>query len=126
MAPSENQQKLIECLYPILTVSDLKATLAYFEQTLGFQKDWTTETLGQVSREGFGIMLNQGRILQPQEIWIGVELLEPFYAEFVQKGAVFAQEPLNHPWAFDMKVRIPDGHILWFGAGPKPDEPIAA
>lgn len=126
MAPSENQQNQIECLYPILTVSDLRATLTYFVEVLSFQEDWATETLGQVSREGFGIMLSQNAAVHPQEIWVGVERLEPFYAEFVQMRVTFEQEPQNHPWAFDMKIKIPDGHILWFGAGPKSDEPMAA
>lgn len=129
MTHSEQQPNLIECLYPILDVTSLQTSLSYYVNVLGFREDWSTGTLAQVSREGFGIMLNERtsahpQEIWPQEIWIGVERLEPFYEEFVGNGAQIAQEPANHPWAYDMKVQDPDGHLLWIGAGPKSDEPF--
>ena len=125
MTNTDMHKNQIECLYPILVVKDLQASLTYYRQTLGFKEDWSTETLAQVSRDSFGIMLNQSAAVHPQEIWIGVELLEPFYEEYTERGAIIAQEPTNHPWAYDMKIQDPDGHILWFGAGPKADEPFS-
>lgn len=113
----------LECLYPILNVNHLQQSLAYYIDTLGFQEDWSTETLAQVSREKFGIMLRQEAPVYPQEIWIGVEQLEPLHTEYLQSGAIIAQEPTNHPWAYDMKIRDLDSHLLWIGAGPKEDEP---
>ena len=118
-----NRERMIECLYPILNVSDIKASITYYTKVLGFKKDWAMDTMAQVSREHYGIMFNQNTQPQPQEIWIGVEMLEPFYAEYVEQGATIAQEPTNHSWAYDMKIKDPDGHLLWFGAGPKPELP---
>lgn len=123
MTDSENPNNQIECLYPILVVSSLKESLAWYSEVIGFKQDWSTGSLAQVSREGFGIMLDQGPPVHPQEVWIGVELLEPLYEEFKTNGATIAQEPQNHSWAFDMKIKDPDGHILWLGAGPKEDQP---
>lgn len=122
-AIQENQKAQIECLYPILDVKNIQASLAYYTKTLGFKEDWSAGTLAQVSREKYGIMLNQCAQVQPQEIWIGVEALEPFYEEYVKSGAIIHQEPINHSWAYDMKIKDPDGHHLWIGAGSKPDEP---
>ena len=118
-----NQNVQIECLYPILNVEDLQASLAYYTKILGFKEDWSLDTLAQVSRETYGIMLNKSTETHPQEIWIGVEALEPFYEEFTDNGALFDQQPANHPWAYDMKVKDLDGHLLWFGAGSKSDMP---
>jgi predicted lactoylglutathione lyase len=122
-AVQKNQKAQIECLYPILKVKNLPASLAYYTKTLGFKEDWSVAHLAQVSRENFGIMLNQSSQVHPQEIWIGVERLEPFYEEYLQRGAVIHQEPTNHSWAYDMKIKDPDGHLLWIGSGPKSDEP---
>ena len=119
----KSQDTLIECLFPILNVADVQVSLTYYIETLGFQKDWSTDTLAQVSREGYGIMFNQSTQIHPQEVWIGVEQLEPLYEAFTNQGALIHQEPMNHTWAYDMKVQDPDGHLLWFGAGPKTDMP---
>ena len=124
MTHIKNQSKLIECLFPILNVRSVAESLAYYGKTFGFEEDWSTGTLAQVSRDGFGIMLDESDSVHPQQVWIGVELLEPLYEEFVKSGATFAQEPQNHPWAYDMKIKDPDEHLLWFGAGPKSDKPF--
>lgn len=119
---SGNHPSQIECVYPVLKVNNLLASIAYYTQVLGFKEDWAIDTMAQVSRENYGIMFNQSEQIQPQEVWIGVERLEPFYEEFGQAGAIISQEPTNHRWAYDMKVQDPDGHCLWFGAGPKSDQ----
>ena len=118
------QEKLFQCLFPILNVVNVPDSLAYYIQTLGFKEDWSIGTMAQVSRDGFGIMLNQEEVVHPQEVWIGVRKLEPLHEEFLKSGVLFSQEPQNHPWAYDMKVSDPDGHSLWFGAGPKDDQPF--
>jgi hypothetical protein len=52
-------------------------------------------------------------------LWIGVEDIEPLFAEYSAKGVKFRELPTNYPWAYEMKIEDPDGHVLRFGSEPK-------
>jgi hypothetical protein len=34
-------------------------------------------------------------------------------------GIEILLEPRNMPWAYEMKIADPDGHVLWLGTEPK-------
>ena len=59
-------------------------------------------------------------------VWIGVEDVATLYEEYQASGANIRQPPENFPWAYEMKVEDPDGHVLRFGSEPRPDLPFAA
>jgi catechol 2,3-dioxygenase-like lactoylglutathione lyase family enzyme len=113
----------VECIVPILRVSSLPASLRYYREILGFQVDWTDpegSDMASVSRSGHAIMLCQNAQGQPGTwLWIGVEDIEPLSAEYQRKGVEFLQEPTARPWAYEMQVIDPDGHILRFGSEPR-------
>jgi catechol 2,3-dioxygenase-like lactoylglutathione lyase family enzyme len=113
----------VECIVPILRVSSLSASLRYYREILGFQVDWTDpegSDMASVSRGGHAIMLCQNAQGQPGTwLWIGVEDIEPLFAEYQRKGVEFLQEPTARPWAYEMQVIDPDGHILRFGSEPR-------
>jgi len=113
----------VECIVPILRVADLPASLRYYREILGFQSDWGDEDgsqMASVSRSGQAIMLCQGAQGHAGTwIWIGVEDVDPLFAEFRSKGARFLQAPTSRPWAYEMQVVDPDGHILRFGSEPR-------
>ncbi len=118
---SEEAAKVqVECIVPILRVSSLAASLQYYREILGFQVDWTDpegSDMASVSRGGHAIMLCQGAQGQPGTwLWIGVEDIEPLFTEFQRRGVEFLQEPTARPWAYEMQVIDPDGHILRFGS----------
>jgi uncharacterized glyoxalase superfamily protein PhnB len=50
---------------------------------------------------------------------VGVEDVEALYREYEQKGATILHPPEHFPWACEMKVGDPDGHVLRFGSDPK-------
>jgi hypothetical protein len=52
-------------------------------------------------------------------VWIGVEDVGLLYEEYKRKGANVLQAPENYPWAFEMRITDPDGHVLRFGSEPK-------
>jgi catechol 2,3-dioxygenase-like lactoylglutathione lyase family enzyme len=35
--------------------------------------------------------------------------------------ARFQELPTRYPWAYEMRVQDPDGHVLRFGSEPRPD-----
>lgn len=105
------------------SVDSLPASIRYYVDVLGFKVDWGDEDvsdMASVSRDGHAIMLCRRSQGQPgMWIWIGVEDIEPLFEQYSAKGAKFRQKPTNHPWAYEMQVEDPDGHVLRFGSEPK-------
>ena len=111
-----------ECVIPILSVRSLSTSLDYYVEVLGFRKDWDSHTMASVSRDGCSLMLCEGEQGQPGTwVWLGVEDIEPLYAEYQKRGARIRMEPTNYAWAYEMRIEDPDGHVLRFGSEPLPD-----
>jgi predicted enzyme related to lactoylglutathione lyase len=115
----------VECIVPILRVGSLPASIRYYVKVLGFAVDWGDEAgseMASVSRDGHSIMLCQNQQGHPGTwVWIGVDDIEPLFEEFRARGARFLQHPVNRPWAYEMQVEDPDGHVLRFGSEPRAD-----
>jgi catechol 2,3-dioxygenase-like lactoylglutathione lyase family enzyme len=117
-----------ECIVPILSVRSLQASIRYYVDVLGFKVDWggdDASIMASVSRDGRAIMLCQGEQGQPGTwVWIGVENIEPLFEQYSARGVKFRLEPTNYPWAYEMQIEDPDGHVLRFGSEPRTDQPI--
>jgi catechol 2,3-dioxygenase-like lactoylglutathione lyase family enzyme len=111
---------------PILRVSDMSRSVRYYVDVLGFKNaDWGGKDFTHVSRDNAGIYLCEGEQGQPGTwVWIGVENVTELYEEYVESGATICHAPENYSWAYEMKVKDPDGHILRFGSEPKQDMPF--
>jgi catechol 2,3-dioxygenase-like lactoylglutathione lyase family enzyme len=113
----------VECIVPILRVASLPASVRYYRDVLGFQLDWGDPEgaeMVSVSRSNHAIMLCQGGQGQPGTwIWIGVDDIDPLFAEYRTKGVQFLQAPTPRPWAYEMQLLDPDGHVLRFGSEPR-------
>ena len=110
---------------PILRVSDMNTSVAYYTERLGFRNaDWGNEWFTRVDRDGAGIFLCRGSQGNPATwLWIGVEDVRALHAEYTLKGVRLNHPPRNYPWALEMHVQDPDGHILRFGSDPMEDKP---
>jgi hypothetical protein len=111
---------------PILRVSDMNASVLYCTQVLGFvNAEWGSDDFTVVSRDGAAIYLCRGSQGQPGTwAWVGVEDVDALYREYLQSGARVRQPPHNYPWALEIHVEDPDGHVLRFGPEPLRDRPI--
>ena len=109
---------------PILRVADMSRSLKYYVDVLGFKNaEWGSNDFTCVSRDNADIYLCEGDQGNPGTwVWVGVEDVEALFAEYQQTGAQILQPPENFPWAFEMKVGDPDGHVLRFGSDPKSEE----
>ena len=111
---------------PILRVRSLAASLTYYVDILGFQSaEWGTKFFTMVSRDGADIYLCQGNQGAPGTwVWIGVEDVAVLYEEYQANGAKIRLRPGNFPWAYEMHVEDPDGHVLRFGSERRTDLPL--
>ena len=115
----------VECIIPILRVENLAASLRCYVEVLSFAVDWGGEPgseMASVSRDGRPLMLCQGSQGQAGTwVWIGMEDILPLYRRASGRGAKIRQQPENRPWAYEMQVEDPDGHVLRFGSEPLPE-----
>ena len=114
----------IENINPILNVRDISASLDFYVNSLGFTNaDWGDENFTCVTRDGRSIYLCRNGQGNPGTwIWVGFGgNIFDLYEEFKSKGIVIHQPPVSHPWAMEMLVQDPDGHVLRFGTDPEPN-----
>ena len=109
----------VECVVPILRVARLEASIAYYVERLGFRVDWRAGAMASVSRDGKAIMLCEGAQGNPGTwVWIGVHDAAALHEELRRSGATIRRPPANFPWALELHVADPDGHVLRFGSEP--------
>jgi uncharacterized glyoxalase superfamily protein PhnB len=113
----------VECVIPILRVRSLAVSVEHYVSVLGFTVDWQEPgAMASVSRDGHAIMLCEGAQGNPGTwVWIGVEDVERLHEEYRAKRANIRMPPTDHPWAYEMRVEDPDGHVLRFGSEPRAD-----
>lgn len=128
----------IERVTPILNVSDIQESFAWFEK-LGWQKSWDwgdPPDFGGVCSGDFEIYLCEnaqgGRGKGPAKITFGpdgdeggdkgawimiaVEDVEAVYQRCLAQGLEITWPPTDMPWNMrEMHVRHPDGHVLRIG-----------
>jgi predicted enzyme related to lactoylglutathione lyase len=106
---------------PILSVGDMTRSLQYYVDILGFSNaTWGSDDFTCVTRDGANIYLCEGDQGNPGTwVWIGVDDVDALYEEYKASGARILRPPENFPWAREMKVGDPDGHVLRFGSDPK-------
>ena len=113
---------------PVLSVRDVKACAAFFQQKLGFEIDFLhglPPFYGAVSRDG--VCLHIRYVQQPffaqtaaQEkslICASIEVsnVQRLFEEFKARGVEFAQTLTKQAWGgTDFQVRDPDGNVISF------------
>jgi catechol 2,3-dioxygenase-like lactoylglutathione lyase family enzyme len=111
---------------PILRVTNMSASLHYYVDILGFRNaEWGSDDFTVVNRDGARIYLCcGGQGCSGTWAWIGVEDAQLLYDEYKAAGAKVRHSPRNYPWALEMHVEDPDGHVLRFGSDPLTDRPF--
>jgi len=108
------------CITPILNVKDIAASLDYYVNVLGFNKDWDwgePVSFASVSRDNVSIFFcADGQGAAGMWMSIMVEDVDALYTAYQAQGATIRQAPTNFPWGMrEMNVEDPDGHRLRFG-----------
>jgi catechol 2,3-dioxygenase-like lactoylglutathione lyase family enzyme len=113
---------------PILRVTDMEASVHYYVEVLGFRNaEWGSHDFTSVNRDRAGIYLCRGgQGCAGTWAWVGVEDAQLLYEEYLARGAKVRHAPRNYPWALELHVEDPDGHVLRFGSEPRTDRPFDA
>jgi uncharacterized glyoxalase superfamily protein PhnB len=105
---------------PILAVSDLGETLAYYENVLGFGNPWRWQggdDYGGIGRGGAWLMFDRNpdvaRHVRGHMVWLHVTGVDSIYAEHKRAGANIVMELANQPWGFrEYRVEDINGYHL--------------
>lgn len=111
-----------ESLVPILYSKDIRNSIAYYKDVLGFPDHWEWEdppTFGGVDWGEVRIFFcKDGQGSPGTWICINVENVDEYYNFIKGRGAAILSIPEDKPWFMrEMLVRDPDGHIIRFGHG---------
>jgi uncharacterized glyoxalase superfamily protein PhnB len=109
----------------VLAVPDLRRTTAYFEDALGFARDWNVGDDWQaLARDGVRVMLGRcPDAIPPADLgdhsyfaYVEVDDVDALHAEIAARGAMVRSAPKTQPWGRrEMAVATPDGHRIVFG-----------
>lgn len=107
---------------PILRVTNLDASLAYYVDRLGFTIEWRDAGVASVSRDKASLMLSEGDQGQAGTwVYVGVADADAVHRDLVDRGATIRLPPGNYPWgARELQVTDPDGHVLRMGSDAVP------
>jgi len=109
----------------VLAVPDLERSASYFRDALGFRLEWPEGSGWQlVSRGGVRVMMGHcPDAMAPSAMgdhsyfgYLNVENADALHNEFVSRGAIILQPPVDRPHGMrEFVVATPDGHRMMFG-----------
>ena len=122
MTQTEMQQKRIhfEGSQPILRVEDMKRSLRFYVDLLGFKNaDWGSENFTSVNRDTAGIYLCQGDQGRGGAwIWIGVNDAKQLHDQLKAHDVTIRMPLKNQSYALEFQIEDPDGNVIRFGSEP--------
>lgn len=123
---SDGDQLAFEGATPILRVADFEASVAYYEEALGFTLAWRDGRFGSVKRGNATIMLCEGsQGCAGTWLYLSVADADALHEEYLGRGAIIRHPPTNFPWGSrELHVFDPDGHVLRLGSEVRRGEPL--
>jgi len=108
---------------PEIPVDSLGAAASYYEQCLGFTRDWGAEGIGQVSRGSCRVFLTEqafrrqyGSIGGPVVIWLNLNSkseVDELHDAWNSQGARIVSRPESKPWNLhEFLAADPDGNLI--------------
>jgi predicted enzyme related to lactoylglutathione lyase len=117
----ENNRVRFECADPVLRVEDMKRSLHFYVDQLGFRNaPWGNNDFTNIQRDKAGIYLCRGdQGLGKAWVWVGVADCRKLHEEYTARGVTILMPPTNYSWALEMRVEDPDGNVLRLGSEPE-------
>ncbi len=114
--PSSNPEQFVQGA-PVLHVSDVVATAAFYRDVLGFTWDFGDETYAVVWRDNSAIHFVRGEA-SPKGVHLfqWVKDVDAYYREIVNRGGDVEQEPTDQPYGIrEFGLRDINGVGIVFG-----------
>jgi catechol 2,3-dioxygenase-like lactoylglutathione lyase family enzyme len=113
---------MIDSLVPILYSADIKRSIAYYTEVLGFKNSWIWDeppNFGGVDYDRVRIFFCKDARGHPGTwICINVDNVDEYYESIRDKGVNILSVAEDKPWFMpEMLVGDPDGHVIRFGHG---------
>ena len=105
---------------PILYSSDVRRSIQYYTEVLGFDRHWTwddTPSFGSVSKDHVQVFFCKDGQGHPGT-WMSIMVndIDGLHERIVSKGGEVVSPPENKEWGLrEMLVKDPDGHFIRFG-----------
>jgi ankyrin repeat protein len=120
-SPGEQGANRFLSAVPILNVRNVRASIDYYVEKLGFAKEWDwgdPPTFGCVWRDQVRIFLcHDAQGVRGVWISIFVQDVDALHQDYVRRGALIRQPPTNFEWGVrEMNVEDLDGHRLRVGS----------
>ena len=128
MVKKEHLNFRMENISPILYVTDMARSLAFYVDILGFKNaEWGDDNFTCVRKDNTGLYLcKDGQGSSGTWVWMGFDGdIHELHQKLKLESVTIKLPPTNFPWAYEMQVQDPDGHILRFGTDPNDKEPFA-
>ena len=110
------------CPRPIFGVANLRASIAYYRDVLGYKIDWEwgePADFASVTRSGTTIFIDQSDHPGGGALWVFAKQVDKLHDELRKRNAVIKMPPTNMPWGSrEMHILDKDGNLLRF-AGPE-------
>ena len=114
----------LQGLRSVLAVRDLRVSVSFYCEKLGFSIDFEVDGWCFLSRDGVQLMLGHC----PDEVpasqindhsyfaYIDVQDIDALHGEFLKNGLMLPSSPDSKPWGMrEFMVTTPDGHRIMFG-----------
>lgn len=109
------------CPRPIFGVKNLKTSLAYYRDVLGFKIDWEygePADFASVTRGQATVFLGEHRTGGGGQLWVFAKHVDRLHDELRKRKAIITMPPTDMPWGSrELHVVDRDGNLLRF-AGP--------
>ena len=115
--PNERAANRFEKAVPILAVRNIVASIGYYVDKLGFEKQWEwgdPVDFACVRRDGVELFLSLNAQAAPGS-WMSifVQDVDALYATYKKTGAIIRRPPADYPWGIrEMTVEDLDGHCM--------------
>jgi predicted enzyme related to lactoylglutathione lyase len=121
MPRSKKSSVYFECCNPILRVKNLKESVRFYVDLLGFKNaEWASDDFTCVSRDKAAIYLCEGDQGKGKAwVWVGVDDARKLNIQLAANGVKIKQTLTNFPWALEFHAEDPDGNVLRFGSEPE-------
>ncbi len=116
-----SQMNRVQC---VLAVPDLKKSVAFYRNQLGFTLNFEVEGWAFLSRDQFRLMLGECADAMPAHdtgdhsyfAYVTVDAVDELYQEFLTTGVSGFQKPADKTWGLRaFGIKTPDGHRIMFG-----------